>query len=130
MLKENLYWRLAHIDTKQGLWYDADGEFTGLIHKEFNFCANTELLMPFDPELVGWLSATRSLEELWNWFPMEDVLRLQDHGWYITAYRADDVREYKNHVIIKASTATVVYTHTYGIEHLNGYNSRSTASLL
>ena len=41
-----LYYRIAHEDTKQGLWYDSDGNFTGLIHDKFNFCMNTNLEMP------------------------------------------------------------------------------------
>ena len=53
-----LYYRIAHEETQQGLWYDSKGNFTGLIHNEFNFCMNTNLPMPFDPDLVGWLSAT------------------------------------------------------------------------
>ena len=31
-----LYYRIAHEDTQQGLWYDSKGNFTGLIHDEFN----------------------------------------------------------------------------------------------
>ena len=61
-----IFYRIANKDTKQGLWYDSEGKFTGLIHNEFNFCMNRDLPMPFDPEIVGWLSATDSLEDLFN----------------------------------------------------------------
>lgn len=104
----NLYYRIAHKDSKQGLWYDASGNFTGLIHNEFNFCTNSGLEMPFDPEIVGWLSATKTLEELFNWFPKDDIERLEKHGWFITVYDADKVKEYKNHLVICQETSRVV----------------------
>jgi hypothetical protein len=34
--------------------------------------------MDFDVELVGWLSATDNLEELFNWFTKEDIVELQN----------------------------------------------------
>ena len=76
----NTYYRVSHRDTNQGLWYDRKGNFTGLIHTELNFCKNKDLQMPFDPELVGWLSATKTLEELFNWFTKEDIKLLETRG--------------------------------------------------
>lgn len=102
-----LFYRVANIKTKQGLWYDSNGEFTGLIHNEFNFCQNKDLRMPFDMDLVGWLSATDSLEDLFNWFPKKDIEKLEQHGWYITVYEADDFKEYKNHLVISQETSKV-----------------------
>jgi hypothetical protein len=58
------FYRVCNPKTEQGLWYDFKGKFTGLIHDEFNFCSNSSLAMPFDEELIGWLSATDSLDEL------------------------------------------------------------------
>jgi hypothetical protein len=105
MLK--LYYRIAHKDTQQGLWYDSNGNFTGLIHNEFNFCMNTKLPMPFDPELIGWLSATDSLDDLFNWFSKEDIEQLENHGWFITVYEAEKVKQYKNHLVICQKTSQV-----------------------
>lgn len=104
-----LYYRVAHIETKQGLWYDSLGKFTGLIHNEFNFCTNNKLPMPFDPELVGWLSATDSLEDLFFWFTKEDIAKLEKHGWFITVYEAEKVKEYKNHLVICQNTSLFKY---------------------
>lgn len=103
----NLYYRIAHETTHQGLWYDADGNFTGLIHNEFNFCMNTNLPMPFDPDLVGWLSATDSIETLFLWFSKDDINQLEKHGWFIHLYEAENVREYKNHLVICQKTSVV-----------------------
>lgn len=86
----NLYYRIAHENTTQGLWYNAFGEFTGLIHKELNFCMNSTLPMPFDPDIVGWLSVTDSLEDLFNWFSKEDINRLENYGFFITIYETDN----------------------------------------
>lgn len=63
-MSKNKFYRVCHKETLQGLWYDYKGQFTGLIHNDFNFCANKDLEMDFDPEIVGWLSATDTLENL------------------------------------------------------------------
>ena len=104
---ENLYYRIAHENTNQGLWYEASGNFTGLIHNEFNFCMNKDLPMPFDAEIVGWLSATKTLEELYNWFSKDDIEKLEKHGWFITVYEAENVKQYKNHLVICQKTSRV-----------------------
>ena len=65
---KKVFYRVANTETEQGLWYDFKGQFTGLIHSKFDFCMNTKLPMPFDPNIVGWLSATDTLEDLFNWF--------------------------------------------------------------
>ena len=106
MLK--LYYRIANKDTKQGLWYDQKGNFTGLIHNEFNFCMNSNLEMPFDAELIGWLSATESIEELFNWFSVEDIKRLEVYGWFISVYEAERVKAYKNHLVICQETSRLI----------------------
>ena len=68
---------------------------------------NTNLPMPFDPNLVGWLSATGSLEDLFNWFSKEDIERLENYGWFITVYEAEKVKQYKNHLVICQETSIV-----------------------
>lgn len=89
------FYRVCNPTTQQGLWYNFDGTFSGLIHDKFTFCANTELLMDFDSELVGWLSAVEELDHLWAWFTEEDILELQKYGWYIYEYRVTDYKFYE-----------------------------------
>lgn len=103
------YFRVCHKDTLQGLWYAFNGEFTGLIHDKFNFCKNTELKMDFDEELVGWLSAVDSLDKLFHWFTQDDIRKLQEHGWYIHEFEAEDIRFYERfqHLVIKQDTSKV-----------------------
>lgn len=102
-----LFYRIANEETQQGLWYDSKGKFTGLIHNEFNFCMNNGLEMPFDKEIVGWLSATDSLDDLFNWFSKEDIKKLETLGWFITIYEAEKVKQYKNHLVICQKTSKV-----------------------
>jgi hypothetical protein len=109
-MNNKLFYRVANIETNQGLWYDYDGSFTGLIHTKFNFCASSELPMPYDSELFGWISATDDLEKLWFWFTKEDVYKLQSHGWYVYAFLATDWKMYSyddkiSHTVIDKTTS-------------------------
>ena len=102
------YYRVADTRTNQGLWYGMNGKFTGLIHGKFSFCTNSSFEMPFDEGLVGWLSATDSLEELFEWFPKIDILKLQNFGYKICEYEATEVKEYKNHLLINQQSSQLV----------------------
>lgn len=109
-MKTKIFYRVANIETNQGLWYDFDGKFTGLIHHRFDFCRNTNLPMPYDTELIEWLSATEKLEELWFWFPKEDIYKLQESGWYVYAYQARKWKSYDyndevTHLVIDKETS-------------------------
>jgi hypothetical protein len=66
--------------------------------------------MDFDEELIGFLSATPSLEELYLWFPKEDIIRLQKHGYYIHVFESVDHKFYEKfqHTVIKQSTSRVI----------------------
>jgi len=103
------FYRVCNPESEQGLWYDFKGKFTGLIHTDFNFCANSKLEMPFDPELVGWLSAVENLDDLWVWFSQEDIVELQKHGWYIHSYLVDNFKFYDtfSHYVICQTTSKI-----------------------
>jgi hypothetical protein len=103
------FWRIANINSKDGLWYNQSGEFTGLIHNKFSFCKNSNLEMPFDEELVGWLSAVETLDDLFIWFTEDDIKQLEAYGCHITHYLVpeEDVKYYERfeHWVIKQETA-------------------------
>ena len=101
------FYRVCNKETKQGLWYTQSGVHTGLIHNEFNFCTNSGLAMDFDPEIVGWLSAVMNLDDLWKWFTKEDILRLQEHDYYIYEYEVISHKFYEKfqHFVIEQSTS-------------------------
>jgi hypothetical protein len=88
------FYRVNHKTTKQGLWYDFAGGFTGLIHNEFSFCQNRELRMDFDPEIVGYMSVVETLPQLCVWFTPSDILRLQTVGYYAHEYQSADYKWY------------------------------------
>ena len=108
------YYRVANINTDQGLWYDMKGKFTGLIHNQYNFCKNCELPMPYDPDLTGWLSATDSLDDLYLWFPPEDIQRLEEFGYRIFEYATVKVKPYRNHLVINQKSSVLLRTFKYG----------------
>ena len=103
------FYRVCNLVTMQGLWYDYKGEFTGLIHEKFKFCLNNELRMDYDPEIVGWLSATDSMDSLWNWFTKDDIKELQKHDYFIHVFEAEEEKFYERfqHIIIKQETSIV-----------------------
>lgn len=107
--KPQVFYRVCHETSLRGLWYDFNGKFTGIIHNEFDFCKHKELQMEYDPELVGWLSATDTLDKLFEWFPPKDILRLQDEGWYLHEFLAVDTRFYERfqHLVINQETSVV-----------------------
>lgn len=104
------FYRICNIKTKQGLWYNTSGEFTGLIHNKFSFCSNKDLKMDFDESIMGYMSATDNLEELYQWFSKEDILELQKHNYFIHVYETDDYKFYERfqHFIINQSKLKLV----------------------
>lgn len=109
--EKKLFYRLANNQTEQGLWYDFKGNFTGMIHNEFSFCKNSELPMPFNMKIQGWLSATDKLEDLFIWFPEEDILKLEDYGYRVSVYEAVSFEEYENHWIINQGNSKLIEQH-------------------
>lgn len=109
-INKKTFYRVCNINTGQGLWYKPNGAFSGLIHNKFSFCKNSELKMDFDEELVGWLSATDNLEDLYNWFTKEDIINLQKENWFIHEYETDDYKFYDRfqHYVIKQYNNTLI----------------------
>ena len=107
MKESKLFYRVANQETQQGLWYDFKGNFTGFIHGRFNFCTNSQLPMPYDPNIVGWLSATETLDELFNWFTQKDIEELEKYDYVIALYEASEYRYHNNHWVIKQDSSTL-----------------------
>lgn len=104
-----IFYRVGNTNTNnQGLWYAPDGTFTGHIHGKFNFVKNHDLKMPFDPQIVGWLSATKTLEDLYYWFTKEDISKLREHGFSVLKYESEDYKIHGNHWVIKQETAKLI----------------------
>lgn len=104
------FYRVSNIETQQGLWYDQKANFTGNIHKHLNFCKHNKLIMDYDATLKGYLSATPTLKTLHDWFPKEDILKLQKHGYFIHEYKVIDYKFYEKcqHFIINQKSSEII----------------------
>lgn len=107
-MQKKLFYRVG-VETQQGLWYDKNGDFTGLIHTKFNWCKASQLKMPFDLQLRGYLSVADSLEHLYKWFSREEIIKLQNEGFYIYEYEATDYKFYDlyQHNVINQNTSVI-----------------------
>lgn len=110
------FYRVSNLETQQGLWYDFEGNFTGLIHTKFNFCKNRDLPMVFDREIQGFLSATDELEDLFLWFSKEDIRELEKQGYSISKYESDVYMQYENHWIICQKSSKLI--ETFSVESI------------
>ena len=108
-MDKKIFYRVSNIESEQGLWYDRQGNFTGLIHNKFDFCANSSLRMDFDEKLRGYLSTTDEFNTLYRWFTKEDILRLQSHGFFIHEYEAHDFWFYEpfQHWVVNQETSII-----------------------
>jgi len=84
-----------------------DGNPTGLIHGKFSFCKNSELPMPYDGDISGYLSAVKTLDELKEWFPDRDMERLREFGFRTLEYAASDFKRHGNHWLIDKETSVL-----------------------
>lgn len=89
------FFRVGNIETEQGLWYDTEGRFTGLIHDKFDFCQHNKLKMDFDSELTGFMSAVDSFEGLFSWFPIKDMEKLHKVNYRVHIYETSNFKFYE-----------------------------------
>lgn len=95
------FYRVENPTTKNGLWYDKNGHFTGVIHKEkFKELQNNNLPMPYNSEIVNYLSVAESLEDLDKWFNEKDMDILKPYGYVIAEYESDDYKIVENHYVM------------------------------
>lgn len=90
-------YRVGRADNAQGLWYDGQGAYTGLIHNLKDGAAGA-LPMGFDPifraEGRRWISVTESLETLKRWFSEQDMRELLPQGYVVQEIDAVEHRRY------------------------------------
>jgi hypothetical protein len=89
-MENKIFYRVSNLESEQGLWYDFKGNFTGLIHTEFDFCTNSQLRMDYDNNLRGFLSSVETIDSLYQWFTKEEILRLQSNGYFIHEFESKD----------------------------------------
>lgn len=85
-----IFYRVQELGTTKGLWYDRDGIFNNRIQtkEEFGFLRHKNLPMEKDDAIpIGWLSATHSLQTLFDWFNMDELRILKSRNIYLFGYR-------------------------------------------
>lgn len=103
------FYRVGNIhNDNQGLWYKAGGSFSGEIHNKHNCLQSSSLQMPYDENVVGYLSVTKTLEELQGWFSKKDIEYLRPFGYSILEYESDDYKEYNNHWLIRQDASKMI----------------------
>lgn len=107
MMETRYFYRIG-TEEGTGLWYSKEGKFTGKIHRpEFSWLSASSLQMPFEQQLVGYLSVADSLEHLYQWFSKANIINLQDLGFTIEEYISNDYKFYDlyKHNIINQKTS-------------------------
>lgn len=106
-MEAKVFYRVGTVFGHQGLWYDRDGNFTGLIHSKFQHLKSSQLEMPFDPVVVGYLSATQTLPDLHEWFSEWCIEQLRPHGFAVLEYIAFDYKSVGTHWLINKETSAL-----------------------
>jgi hypothetical protein len=108
MKEKRLFYRVG-VDTAEGLWYTPEGEFIGKIHDEFKWLKASALEMPYDEEVVGYLSVADDLEHLHQWFGEDEIVELQKQGFKVFEYEATDWKFYEpyQHNLINQKTSVI-----------------------
>ena len=105
---QKYFYRVGNDNT--GLWYSKEGQFTGKIHTDsFNWLKASALPMPFDNNLVNYLSVADSLQHLYKWFGKDEILRLQGIGYTVEEWVADDYKfhDLYAHNVINKNTSVL-----------------------
>lgn len=99
----NTVYRVVNPDAPTGLWYDKDGSWNPVIQR-LGKAKSADLPMGFDPNMrldgKAWLSATTRLEELLDWFSINDLVLLSYMGYGIWEFEVSSYREVPGHVVI------------------------------
>lgn len=100
-------YRVENPDTAEGLWYDGWGNFTEYV-KTLDDGHCRDLPMPYDPAIAGgWFSACDNLDDMSNWFSLEDLDQLAERGYglYEVFVPDGDVREVSGHAVFRRENA-------------------------
>lgn len=102
---EKTFFRVGKEDCS-GLWYDQQGEFHGLIHKLD--LSNKDLQMPYDKEIVGWLSASDSMEDMLKWFNHDDIKLIEPLGYKVLEYKTRSYKMHGGHFVINQKESLLI----------------------
>jgi len=103
-----------------GIWsYRIDQKISEVFgHDEATLYGSRDSFIPFyagkhqicELEPESYISATDSLLTLLGWFSEEDILRLQEHGFYIHIYKSEDYWFYEpfQHFVINQKHSKII----------------------
>jgi hypothetical protein len=97
-----IIYRVENPDSNQGLWYDADGNFSPFI-KKLSDAKCKDLPMDFDTLYkeggYAWISACDSLPDMRNWFNYQDLVELKKAGYDLYQFKVTGYKQVPGHVI-------------------------------
>jgi hypothetical protein len=98
--KIKTFYRMSKIDCNSSFWYDFNGNFTNIIQSDaLSFLNAKNIPMPYNADVLGYLSGCDTLVNLYNWFTHEEMLRLQKMEYALYKYQSSDYRHVGTHFI-------------------------------
>lgn len=95
-------YRVENPHTKQGLWYDKDGNFNPFIMQLTN-AKSRDLPMEFDSQFKeggkAWFSACDNLPDMKYWFSHNDLVELTQSGYDLFRFNVSDYRQVNGHAV-------------------------------
>jgi len=86
-----IVYRIEHKDTENGMWYNKDGSYNGLIHELSNAQAK-DFPMDYDEKysLKNLISGVKDFNQLLEWFSRRDIEELMERGYQIYKFIAKE----------------------------------------
>jgi len=97
-----LAFRIEGPNSEQGLWYTTNGILNPVVHQLGLACA--ALPMEPDPAIyqadgVSWYSGCSTLEDIYQWFSPEEMVKMRGVGFKLVMFNSDLVRPHYGHVL-------------------------------
>jgi hypothetical protein len=96
-------YRIELPDSRDGMWYNSDGELKKKIHL---LCPNgvaKDFPMPFNPlyrkDGKVWQSAGKNIENMNQWFTADDAMNLYKNGYRLYEYQTEVYQELEMEIL-------------------------------
>ncbi len=97
-------YRLEHPTSKEGIWYNEDGTYSGFCERLQDKFLST-LPMGYDPDMLrdglNWISGADSLEQMKYWVSPNAVNEMVTAGYKMWEIKASNGRHVPNHVVFE-----------------------------
>lgn len=106
-MKPKWLYRLESTNSNLGLWYNEKGDFV-LTIAEIEDCKTKDLPMGFDERYKqfgkDWFSSCSYVEDLTNWYSIDNAKDLIEKGFRFSKYLATDYVEYDKETVFLKET--------------------------